>query len=46
MAKGEAGQLIFLKRRVILECFFVMVFIENYCVHAPDPRETAALNVF
>ncbi|MGF6355007.1 Ser/Thr protein kinase RdoA (MazF antagonist) [Paenibacillus sp. 4624] len=26
-----------------LECFFVMIIIENYCHHASDPRETASL---
>ncbi|MBT2291389.1 phosphotransferase [Paenibacillus albidus] len=26
-----------------LECFFVMVMIENYCHHAADPRETSNL---
>ncbi|OAB39049.1 aminoglycoside phosphotransferase [Paenibacillus macquariensis subsp. defensor] len=26
-----------------LECFFVMVMIENYCHHASDPRETVSL---
>ncbi|MGO4527947.1 phosphotransferase enzyme family protein [Paenibacillus sp. 2TAF8] len=26
-----------------LECFFVMILIENYCHHASDPRETASL---
>ena len=26
-----------------LECFFVMFMIENYCHHAPDPRETSGL---
>ncbi|GGH31019.1 phosphotransferase enzyme family protein [Paenibacillus segetis] len=26
-----------------LECFFIMFMIENYCHHAPDPRETASL---
>lgn len=26
-----------------LECFFIKFMIENYCHHAPDPRETASL---
>jgi len=26
-----------------LECFFVMIMIENYCHQASDPRETASL---
>ncbi|MGW9530755.1 hypothetical protein ACWHAM_24110 [Paenibacillus terrae] len=26
-----------------LECFFVMVMIENYSHHASDPRETSRL---
>lgn len=26
-----------------LECFFVMIMTENYCHHAPDPRETESL---
>ncbi|MFM9276898.1 phosphotransferase enzyme family protein [Paenibacillus jiagnxiensis] len=26
-----------------LSCFFVMFMIENYCTHAPDPRETSGL---
>lgn len=26
-----------------LECFFVMVMIENYCHHSSDPRETSSL---
>jgi Ser/Thr protein kinase RdoA (MazF antagonist) len=26
-----------------LSCFFVMFMIENYCTHAPNPRETSGL---
>lgn len=26
-----------------LQCFFIMFMIENYCHHAPDPRETSNL---
>lgn len=27
----------------VLECFFIMFMIENYCHHASDPRETSRL---